>query len=64
MTLDLSSVVDKKLIEEDFFGSKKHLTDSISVNKSRSSSVNREHVSRKLALPKLKGVYKVLDRYE
>jgi hypothetical protein len=64
MTLDLSTVVDKKITDEDFFTSKRHLTDSLSISKSRSSSVNKEYATRKLALPKLQGKYKVLDRYE
>ena len=63
MTLDLSSVMDHKHTEEDFFKSKKHLTDSLSINKSRSSSISKEYTPRKLALPKLQGKYKVLDRY-
>ena len=64
MTLDLSMVVDKKMTEEDFFTSKRHLTDSLSINKSRSSSFTKDYTARKLALPKLKGKYKVLDRYD
>jgi hypothetical protein len=57
-------MIDKKGTEEDFFASKRHLTDSLSINKSRSSSMSKEHAPRKLALPKLQGKYKVLDRYE
>lgn len=64
MTLDVSTVIDKKGTEEDFFASRRHLTDSLSINKSRSSSVSKEHPTRKLALPKLQGKYKVLDRYD
>jgi hypothetical protein len=64
MTLDVSSVIDRKVTEEDFFAAKRHLTDSLSINKSRSSSMSKEQVARKLALPKLQGKYKVLDRYE
>lgn len=50
--------------EEEYFTSRRHLTDSKSVNKSRGSSVNREFVANKLALPRLQGKYKLLDRYD
>lgn len=60
----MTTLVDRKTNDEDFFTSRKHLTDSISVSKSRSSSVNKEYMAKKLALPKIHGKYKVLDRYE
>lgn len=41
MTIDLESILDKKIVEEDFFTAKRHLTDSLSINKSRSSSVSK-----------------------
>lgn len=54
----------KNTLEDDLIMSKRHLTDSVSVNKSRSSSVNKEYLAKKLALPRLQGKYKVLDRYQ
>jgi len=41
VTLDLSTMMDNKIPEDDLFISKRHLTDSLSINKSRSSSVNK-----------------------
>lgn len=45
---------------------RKHLTDSITATKKdrKSSSVNKSYVATKLALPKLQGTYKMLDRYQ
>lgn len=54
----------KNTLEDDLIMSKRHLTDSVSVNKSRSSSVHKDYMTKKLALPKLQGKYKVLDRYQ
>ena len=56
---------NKSTLEDDLImSSRRHLTDSMSVNKSRSSSVNKEYLTKKLALPRLQGKYKVLDRYQ
>lgn len=60
----MSTLMDKKMNEEDFFSSRKHLTDSLNVSKSRCFSVNKEYTAKKLALPKIHGKYKVLDRYD
>lgn len=60
----MSTLMDKKMNDEDLFTSKKHLTDSLNVSKIRCSSVNKEYTSKKLSLPKIHGKYKVLDRYD
>jgi hypothetical protein len=60
----MSTLVDRKITEDDLFTSKKHLTDSLSAKKSRSSSVNKEYTAKKIALPKIHGKYKILDRYQ
>lgn len=52
-------------MEDDLIMGKKHLTDSVGVRKKdRSSSVNKSYMATKLALPKLQGKYKMLDRYQ
>ena len=56
-------IVTKQEKKDDVFSEKRHLKDSQSLNQSMVSSTSREHL-RKLALPRLNGRYKVLDRYE
>lgn len=56
---------NKSTIEDDSIMSRKHLTDSREVSKKgRSPSVNKSYMATKLALPRLQGTYKMLDRYK
>ena len=52
-----------KTSKDDFFGEKKHLREQ-KVAIEPQTHKNEEGNHRRLALPKLHGKYKVLDRYE
>ena len=50
--------------QEDYFAEKRHLKDTLQTGNGVSSSMQNSRVARRLALPKLHGRYKCLDRYE
>lgn len=54
---------DKPDPTDSIFSERKHLNDSIELPTLGSSALRRSRVDRKIALPKLHGRYKVLDRY-
>ena len=66
----MSNTIDyglkKEDIIEDIFGQKRHLNDSQEVASSKldTSTLRSSRISRRIALPRLHGKYKVLDRYE
>jgi hypothetical protein len=61
-TIDLNSSSMKEDKDEGFT-EKKHLRDSSSVLGESKNTIDNKLLSRKLALPRLHGKYKVLDRY-
>ena len=63
LTTSMDVVNDKPDPTDSIFSERKHLNDSIELPTLGSSALRHSQLNRRLALPKLHGRYKVLDRY-